>query len=84
MDLACEFGRYRVRAVCAYTVTVSASQMNKSLSLTESCPPFYISEVNSEIYCKHTTWSFTLWSHCPISGIMNGIYVVLSWNQDSN
>lgn len=41
MDLACEFGRYRVRAVGAYTVTVSASRINKSLSLTESCPPFY-------------------------------------------
>lgn len=43
MDLACEFGRYRVRAVGAYTVTVSALQINKSLSLTESCPPFYTS-----------------------------------------
>lgn len=41
MDLACEFGRYRVRAVCAYTVTVSASRINKSLLLNESCPPFY-------------------------------------------
>lgn len=79
MDLACEFGRYRVRAVCAYTVTVSALQINKSLSLNESCPPFY---TLSKLSNLHTTWSSTFWPNFLISGIIKIIYVVLSWKQE--
>lgn len=78
MDLACEFGRYRVRAVGAYTVTVSAFiQINKSL-----LSPFL--HILSKLSNLHTTWSSTFWPNFLISGIIKDIYVVLSWNQDSN
>lgn len=56
---------------------------NKQVIVTEwKLSPFL--HILSKLSNLHTTWSSTFWPHCLIFGIINGIYVVLSWNHNSN
>lgn len=70
-------------SVCFTNKQVIVTDWNKQVLVTDwKLSPFL--HLLSKLSNLHTTWSSTFWPHCLISGIIKDIYVVLSWNQDSN
>lgn len=70
-------------SVCFTNKQVIVTDWNKQVIVTEwKLSPFL--HLLSKLSNLHTTWSSTFWPNFLISGIIKNIYVVLSWNQDSN